>query len=278
MKVQLGVRAEADSLYHKNREFIGSTELREMSKSPKHFHEAWKNREYSEPTAAMVRGSVLHSVLLEQDLSKYVKRPVDDEGKQIAANTKVYKAWLETIGDKIPVAADLYDDLYKALSAFADNKRAMKLIEGAQIEQSVYAQDHESGLYVKARPDIWKGDVLIDLKTTEEINRQFRNRIFDFGYDFQMGHYSETIRSSGHNRIKDYYIIAFEAVAPFDLKIFRMDLGDIDAAINLRQQYLNEISVCVRQNKFPGYSDDIETVTKPNYMQKNQDLTFEVVS
>lgn len=275
----LGVRSEADSAYHKNRDFIGSTELRAMAKSPKHFYDAWKNTEFSEPTPSMVRGSVLHSVLLEQDLSKYVKRPVDDDGKQIAANTKVYKAWLETIGDKIPVNAELYDDLYKALTAFADNKRAMKLIEGAQVEQSVYAQDHESGMYVKARPDIWKDDILIDLKTTEEVDRRFTNRVFDYGYDFQLGHYAETIRASGHNRIKDFYIIAFEAVAPFDLKIFRMDLSDIDAAIKLRQQYLNEISVCARQNKFPGYSDEIETIVKPRYLQnKVEELTFEVVS
>lgn len=274
----LGVKQELDDLYHKNRMFIGSTELRAMANSPGHFYEAWKNNEYSEPTPAQIRGTVLHSVLLEQDISKYVRRPVDEDGKQIAANTKVYKAWLETIGDKIPVAADLYDDLYKALSAFADNKRAMKLLAGAEIEQSIYAKDHESGLLVKARPDIWGGDVLGDLKTTDEINQWFQKRVFDFGYDFQMAHYGEVIAASGHTRIKDYIIIAFEPKPPFGIKMFRFSISDIMDAEKLRRQYLNEISVCIKENKFPCYSDEIITIEKPNYMQTSTELQFEVVS
>ena len=257
---------ENDQIYHGNREFIGSTELRQMELSPKHFFTAWKQLEETKVTEAMEIGSMLHSLLLEQNVDKFVARPLNDKGELVRSNSKEYAAFLAANPGKTPIRPDLHSSLYDALTAFADNKTAMRLIDKANIEQSIYATDHESGMQVKARPDIWGPGYLVDLKSTSVIDKNFEKTIFANRYDFQLAHYAETIRSATGETIKDFYILAFERQAPFGSKIFKIPRFYIDEQAEIRKIYLNEIALCKKMNRWPSYSDQITEIQRPAFL------------
>jgi hypothetical protein len=269
-----GVFFEPAELYHANREAIGSTELRQMKLSPAHFYSAWKNNEEKASTKEMDMGSCLHSLLLEQDIAKYAARPMKN-GRLVASNTNEYKEWEAANEGKIGLHPDFYNGLYDALCAFTKNETAMKMIKDAKIEQSAYARCPITGLWVKARADIRGAGYLTDLKSTKKIDENFVRSIFRMDYPFQLAHYGETFRLADGSETKSFYIMAFETAAPFGIKIFRIPMVYIEEALLLRQGWLNEIKVCLQENKWPGYREEIIEAIRPAYFESDSE-GFEV--
>ena len=240
-----------------------------------HFKAAWTGAEVV-PTAAMDNGTLLHELFLEQNIDKYVARPVKENGDLIASNTTIYKEFLAANPDKTPIHPDLFNNIYAALTAFTENKTAMKMLKNTEVEKSAYALDHESGLFIKARPDILGHDYIVDLKTTGKLlDNHFEKSIFSNHYDFQLAHYAETVFEATGKRIKHYYVLAVEQNFPFASKVYRINPQDVEEQKVIRRQYLNEIAVCKAENKFPGYRDEIIDAVKPNFLETNNEISFE---
>lgn len=271
----MGIKQEPAETYHAQTEFVGSSSLKYMALSPAHFYNAWRG-EAIDQTDAMINGTMLHSLLLEQDVEKFVARPQKD-GRLVASNTKDYAAFLAANPGKTPIHPDLHSQLYAALTAFIENKTAMKMLEGAKIEHSVYATDHDTGLQIKARPDIWGANYIVDLKTVSgKVDHLFQKKIFNLGYDLQMAHYAETIFAATGELITDHYIIAFEQNPPFASRIFRLSRKDMASAKATRRAYLNEIAVCLEENKWPSYREEIIEVERPAFLEVEH-VSFEGV-
>lgn len=273
-----GIITESSELYHAETEHISSTPLRKMELSPAHFFAAWKGKQ-EESTPAQKRGTFFHDLLLEQNVSHYVPRPLKADGSLMPTSMNDYKAWLATIGDKTPIHPDDFNEMNAALDAYCENKAAMKMIDGAEIEKSVYAVDHETGIKVKARPDIWgKGrGYIVDLKSCGAIDKYFIKSIFSNGYDIQLEHYRDVIFQATGERINDCYILAFETEAPYASKIFKLSRAALESAKQIRRQYLNEIKACMDDGIFPAYSQEITEVDRPEYLDDKLVTSFEGV-
>lgn len=268
------VMTEPADLYHANREYIGSTELRKSKQSMRHFHEAWKNGG-GETTDAMDNGTMLHALLLEQDVAKFCARPLNEKGELVRSNSKEYAAFLAANEGKTPIHPTMYNGMENALTAFCENKTAMKMIEKAKHELSVYATCPHTGMKVKCRPDVWGDGFIMDLKsTTKPLDDSYLRTIFTNAFPFQLAHYGETILAATGEIIKDYYILGFEQQAPYASKIYRIPLLYIEEARALRLQWLNEIKVCMEDNKWPMYRDEIITVERPAYMSAGDEISF----
>jgi hypothetical protein len=270
------ITQEPDEVYHANREFIGSSELRKMELSPKHFLTAWKGPRDEEATEAQETGKFLHSLLLERDITKYVARPLDEKGSLVRSNSKDYAAFLAANTGKTPIHPDIYNKAKEALAAFSENKMIDGLMKNARIENSVYAIDHASGLKVKARPDVWGPGYIVDLKSTKAIDNHYERTIFSSRFDFQLAHYAETIKQATGELIKDYYILAFERQAPYGMKLFRIPIQYINEQIEIRRVYLEEISVCQKLGQFPGFKAEIVEVHRPAFMNATNAFELEV--
>jgi hypothetical protein len=270
------VTQEPDEVYHANREFIGSSELRRMEQSPKHFHTAWKGPRDEDSTEAQEIGKFLHSLLLERDITKYVARPVDEKGALVRSNSKEYAAFLAANAGKNPIHPDIYNKAKDALASFQENQMIDGLIRNARIENSVYAIDHHSGLKVKARPDIWGPGFIVDLKSTKTVDNHFERAIFANRYDFQLAHYAETIKQATGEIIKDFYILAFERQAPYGMKLFKIPKIYIDQQAEVRKIYLDEIAACQKVGQFPGFKAEIIEVHRPNFMSATNAFDLEV--
>lgn len=266
---------EPNEAYHAQKEYIGSSTLVEMVKSPKHFHAAWTGPSV-EPTDAMVRGTLIHSLLLEQDVVKYVKRPVNEKGDLIRSNAKEYQEFLKANPGKIAVRPDDFDNMYEMLGAFVENKRAMSMIAHTKIEHSVYAICKETSLKIKARPDVWGAGYLVDLKSTSNMAR-FEKQIFELNYDVRLAQYVETIKAATGEIIEDVYFIAYESSKPYGSKIFRLRKDDLKIAIEKYYELLNQVSVCVKDNHWPCYGDDIVTIERPAYLESTSVSFGEVI-
>lgn len=263
---------EPADAYHAKKQFISSSPLVEMAKSPLHFYNAWT--ETVETTDAMERGTFMHSLILEQDIAKYVARPLKD-GRLIATNTKDYAAFLEANLGKTPIHPDLYNDALAILTAACANKTFMKFYINSEVEQSVYGVHKETGLPIKARPDMLAKDQLfiLDVKSVADISR-FEKQIFSLNYDVRLQHYVETIFAATGRLVPHIYFFAIESKAPYGTKIFKLSAHAVEAAGIKWGAWMNEIAVCKEENKWPGFTDEIIEVDRPAYLDMG-DLVFE---
>lgn len=272
--MKTGIFTESAETYHKEREHLSSSPLRKMKKSPLHFFDAWRGPA-QDSTDEQEKGTATHSLLLEQDIERYARRPQKEDGTLVRSNSKDYAAWLETVPGKIPVEPEFYDNFYNLLDAFTKNKKAMSILESGEVEKSVYAKDSISGLYIKARPDIWGPGYLADLKSTSNMDL-FENQIFALGYDVQAAHYAETVEAATGEKIEEFFFIAVETKSPFASKVFRLSTDHLEDAKRIRRQWITEISACLKDNTWPSYSEEIITVARPNWID-NHAVSFEGV-
>lgn len=259
-------------IYHSQPHFIGSSSIVQMDKSPKHFHQAW-TQPASEPSTAQARGTLIHSLLLEQDIARYVRRPLNEKGELVRSNSKEYAAFLAENSGKVPTHPDDFDQMYAMLTSYCENSRAMAMMRDSAIEHSVFAQDPETGLLLKARPDIWGLGHLADLKSTSNI-RGFERQIFTQMYDVRLAHYAKTIEYATGEALDEFFFIAYESSAPYCSKTFRMKSADMKAAKEKWRQLINQVAVCQKNGAWPGYDDSIQLVEKPQFLELEM-ISFE---
>lgn len=258
-------RNEPEEVYHGRREYISSSALPYLDTSPAHFNEYMKNG--VEKTDPMERGSFIHKLLLEQDIAKYVPRPLNEDGSLVRSNTKEYKAWLENIGGKTPLDPTLYNDAMAVLTAALQNKKYAKSFEECEKEVSFYAIDDETGLPMKARTDMVEKNFsyILDLKSTSDVLK-FGNQIFYLSYDVRLIHYSEVILRCTGILIDDLRFIAIESKAPYGSINYRLTQGQVAEARMKWRQLMNTISACKADNNWPAFSDEWNEPIKPkNY-------------
>lgn len=261
--------------YHARKGYISSSPLPEMAKSPLHFLTAWN--EGVEPTPKMDNGTFMHDVLLElKGDDNWAPRPRDEAGRLIATNHGKYKEWLTTIGNKRPVEPELYIDRMDILSAACRSDEYVKAFDASDKEVSFYAKHPETGLYFKARLDQIAKDrsFLLDVKSTGDIFR-FEKQIFTLGYDVRAVHYAETVRALEGVRIPEIYFFAMEQSRPYAFQMYRLSERDREIAEIKWRRWINEISVCMKENSWPGLRGGIIDTVCPPYLQQ-EDIGFEV--
>jgi hypothetical protein len=272
------IKIETNEQYHSEKEHVSNTTLKKVKTSPAHFQSAFLTPYSDDSTAAQKRGTLGHDLLLEQNIDKYVKRPADKTGKQLAANTTLYKEWLATLKPgQEPCDIDLYDNLYEMLNTFVKCKSAMDLYNGAKIEQSIYTKCPDTGILIKARPDIWGKNYIADLKTSGCIADLYPNEIYKRDYDFQSAHYSEAAEAETGDQILQQFIIAFELEKPFGIQVFEIPQKYIQEAKERRALYLSIIKSCRIENRWPAYSDEVVVAERANYLTKIGSSVFDEV-
>lgn len=261
--MKTGIFKDTSEVYHAS-EAIGSTSIKQMLTSPGHFYEAWRGPK--KESKAFDEGNVVHSVLLEQDLSGYVRRPDGVDGR-----TKDGKAKLEELAatGKTVITADVYDSLERRLNTFVQFNEALSVYENAEIEKSHYAIDPVTGLYIKARPDILKPGFIGDVKTTQNM-RLFENQIWNLGYFVQCGFYALVTEITTGKRVTEFKFIAQEKTAPYGVRVFKFDESTVSFCRETARGLLNRAAICIEAKEFPLFDDVVKQVTIPPWVFSNE--------
>lgn len=283
MSLKAGIfENENEEIYHASEGYISSSPLPELDKSPAHFYEKWQNG--VEPTPAMDKGTFIHKIGLEQDISKYVARPLKEDGSLIRSNSKEYLAFAEAnVGKKI-IDAELFENANDILNALCANKFYLKTFDKSHKEISFYGSHHDLNLPVKARLDLCDKDYkfIRDLKSCADIMK-FEKQIFTMGYDVRLVHYAETVRSAvllatGERipEILDLGFIVIESKAPYATRNIKLTPVQVMDAKARYKQYMNTIAACKQDGKWPAFSDDEVYAVKPKFLDDVEDVDFAV--
>ena len=246
---------------------ISRSGLMEFKRSPYHYWYKYINPDYkSEPTTpAQILGNALHTYVLEpiEFNNRYFVIPefnkVTKEGKERWQKLKA------EIGNKEPLSFHQYQTLQHMAASLKKNKLATQLIENAEIEQSLYWADPDTGILCKCRPDILRCNLVCDLKTAQNGSpRSFQYAAFDYGYYIQATMVRESIKQLKQKTIKDFLFLVIEKSAPYAISIYQLDEASLDKGYQEFKTLLARYQHCLETNDWPAYS--IQEISLPRYV------------
>ena len=262
-----------DADYHRI-DRASSSALRKLrqGKSPAHLRHDFDHP--IEPTPAMEFGTALHQYLFQfEEMGRsVVLKP--DWPRRKKADKERWETW-EAEHQDIPI--HLSSEQYDALGAMADK------IDRHERLQSLWRHPHKSEVTVfcdmeifdvdatemllpsKARLDLWIPDLkcIVDLKTTTDASpRAFAKTVANWGYHWQAAFYSLSLAQHGHS-VEDYLFIAAEKSPPYQVAVYRLDDEVLARAHQEMQGAMRRLALCYETGDWPGYYEDIQTLTLP---------------
>lgn len=164
-----------DSFYygHLGQYALSSSSLKTLLKSPKTYRNVLKYG--SSETPALIQGKLLHWMVLEPHKIQ--------ELKVVEATTKTTKAYKEAKAEhgEVYLRKEI-NEAERLTDALLRNEAVLQLLNKAEFE--VPAIEMIDGLPFRAKADILKQDMVIDLKSSQDLN-SFRYSADKFGYDLQ---------------------------------------------------------------------------------------------
>lgn len=231
---------------------LSFSSIKEFAKSPNHFI-YYKNRQ-RETTAAMMRGSALHCLVLEPD--EFEKRYM------IAPNfRRGTKAWDECVsaaGDREIMKDSEFEGIERMATAIMENRHARDIIQNATaFEQHV--EFEFNGIPFHGFIDI-VGNVVADLKSTQDVSASGFNRfVFNYNYHWQAALYLSAIGYSN-----EFMFIGIEANAPHNVMVYRLPQSVIDIAVRQLIEVTNEFK---KWDGLPAtYNNEIIDIQPPSWM------------
>ncbi|MFW1676414.1 PD-(D/E)XK nuclease-like domain-containing protein [Pontibacter sp. JAM-7] len=246
--------------YHAG-EGLSSSALKLLLKSPLHYKHQYIDGNRTESTAAMLMGSLVHTMVLEPDELEHDYLIIDASTR----TTKAYKEAAEFAGNRTPVLLTELDSAAEIANAVLAHPTAANLLRGSQNEHSVYWMERD-GLLCKCRPDIWRPDigVVADLKTTTDASPgDFAKQIANLGYHISAEWYLRGIEKATGTRPDTWAWVVVEKSAPFAVQIYEADSDMLAKAADKIDAALDLLAECQRTGHWPAYQDGIQKIYLP---------------
>lgn len=269
---KLGIIKNSNADYHKG-EGLSSTGLKKILKSPAHFLADKLNP--PDPKPEMIRGSIVHSLILEPETFQneyFVGTGFSDRGA-----TKAYVKLCEENPGKIVINEKELENANKIVATFGkhveQNPLLQKFMTGVK-EMSFY-WEHKNGVLCKARPDILNPDgVIVDIKTAYDGSLNgFTKALGDREYHISGAHYIEGVtqacKQAPNPFIKvmptKFTMVVIETSEPYPVSIYTLSPMALRMGANQAEEAIEKYAEAVATDTWPGYSQEEIEIDMPNY-------------
>jgi hypothetical protein len=231
---------------------LSFSSIKEFAKSPNHFL-AYKNKQ-KETTAAMTRGSAVHTFVLEPDEfeSRYLVAP------DIRRGTLAWKEVESAAGEREILKDSEFEVIENMAAALYQHPAAAQLFaRKTAVEQAV--EFTFNGLPFRGFIDEVGDTFVADLKTTQDVSpREFQRWVFGNKYHWQAALYC---KATG---LDEFYFIGVEAARPHNVMVYLMDKTSIELGI------FELIQITERFKQWDGmpatYDNDVNVLMPPKWL------------
>lgn len=249
---------------------VNVSSLKPLAESAKKYR--WAQDHPMKATPAMIFGSVVHAICLEEHrvASMVVTRP--EQWKDW--RTDAAKAWRDE-QSALVVTTDELAEMHAAAKAVKEHPKAAWILDNAKKEVSVFKRHARTGLLLKARLDLPFEDLagntaVADIKKVQSIQRQlFAKDLTSRLLHMQGAFYADIIGASS------FYFIAVEEAEPNDVAIYKLGARSMQEGRDLYEALLDRLHHCRSSNHWPGAteeSDEIEEIEALPWGTKAADL------
>jgi exodeoxyribonuclease VIII len=204
------------------------------------------------------------------------------EGVAVTLWKDLKAEWMANNGHRNVLTPEVWDQLMNMRDAAMAHPIARALLTGkpGKAERSVYWIDEATGELCRCRPDFWReDDIVVDLKTTEDASPEgFGKSIANWSYDTQDAFYRDGCAAVG-KPLRAFVFLAVEKSArvvegqPLGVAVYQLDEAGRDLGRAKYRADLATYAQCKATNKWPCYSDKLETISLPQWhMNRNAHL------
>lgn len=252
---------------------ISSSGLREIfgeDKSPKHFYARWRGNPAFQPTPEeeekkrhFVVGRAVHHLLLgERNFAKlFIMQPpewpdANGELKPWRNSRDVCKAWnrARIAEGRSWLTPKEVESIRQMAISVGNHPLAGGFLRG-QIERSIFWQDEETGIWLKARPDSIPTDShdCADLKTTYSTHwSRLQQSMRQFAYYRQAALVREAFRKVLKINISSFTLVFVEKAPPYNTRDVRPDEEDLDRGDRANRAAIRTFARCLKSGEWPG--------------------------
>lgn len=274
---------------------LSATGLKLLARSPWHF----KNRVDTDPTPAMLRGTLAHCAVLEPDAmaQRYVVVPEDAprkpsrlqwEAKNPSAESKAAMAWWLDFqrerGAREIVTFDEFILCQQQLQAIRREPLLSDLLRAGHGEVSVFWIDEPTGIYCKARPDwlppaIGNSVTPLDLKTSaDESPNGFGRAAARLRYDLQAAHYTAGIEAATGLQVRQFIFGAVTSKPPVLAVPYVLTDEIRDQGKDERRELIERLAWCQSENQWPAYGAGLQLLDFPAYAKAGGEVEVEDIN
>lgn len=236
-----GIKSEA---YHAD-PALGSTSLKTLAtRTPAHYK--W-DQTHPKNSDAFTLGTAAHSLILEDDTSGIDIVPADNWMTKVAKEAKAEAL----AAGKQPLLLKEMAQVVAMRDSVMRHDVARELFTGHRAEDSVFWD--EDGSMFKCRPDAWKPDILVDLKTTVNADpREFGKTAYNFGYHQSAAHYIDGVQKAT-GELLPFTFVLVEKTAPYLVSVVTLDEVAVESGRALNERAKRIHAECTVSGNWPGY-------------------------
>ncbi len=242
---------------------VSSSGLRLLwKKSPKHFYAKWpynplREVDEEEESDAFTLGRAAHHLFLGEDnfALEFIERPEKIAGLPWQGNRLECRAFLKQMaaaGRTVLKPADIKAIRGMAKSLAAE-PHAIDLLQGA-VEQTLISRDEETGIWLKARPDVIPSadGIYADLKTTPSVaDIDLKKTLNAYAYHQQGALIWEVCELLGMP-FDGFALIFVEKTPPYCVRVIEMPDEDLALGRMQNRAMLRQMKVCMKAGQWPG--------------------------
>lgn len=229
-------------------------------------------------SAAMDRGTLIHSMILGHDTSKFVLIEADDY------RTKAAKSARDSARAEGKTPVKIAD--YRDAEVIAEEVHADLLHQGIALggesEIVLLWTEEVDGAEVQCRAMLdhmmWEIGLIIDFKTCESAHPEsVRRALYNFGYDIQSAAYSSAYRKLFPDMAgREDFVFAFIECLDDNshrksiLQLYRPDGMARELGRSRWERGLRRWAECVKSGRWPAYGDGAIPLTPPGWVVRDE--------
>lgn len=190
--------------------------------------------------------------------------------------TNAIKAEVKAVHDRgaIPLKPADFAMVHDMAAAIRQVPLAAKLLQpGGHAEKSLFWQDEQTGVWLRARPD-WIGvpigamTPMIDYKTTVSAEPEaIRKSVHQWGYHQQDAWYIDGVNALGLVDNPVFFFIFQEKTAPYLVTVVQLNQDATDIGRARNRQAIEIYAECDATGHWPGYASDIVHTSLPAWAE-----------
>lgn len=227
------------------------------------------NRLEKPESEAFILGRAAHHLMLGEDNfgRYYVRRPSELNGKAWNSLRTECKEWLELAAEAGQVV--LKDGQIASIEGMAgvlpwqtglDSglKNNSLVAAGAMqglVEHTIIAQDAETGVWLKARPDVIPtgSREFMDFKTSADVSDEaIRRTLDDYRYDMQADLASTCLEQAAGHRFEAFGFVFADKKPPHATNVIELDPTDLEEAAKDNRAAIRTFARCIDTGRWPG--------------------------
>ena len=252
--------------YYTDTEYISNSMLNNLTgKSPEYFKYMLDNPQPSTP--AMKFGSALHmNVLQPEEFNNYyaITPKFDKRTKQGKAD---YEEFTNNNMFKTIISEQDNELIQRMTDRLFKDYEAHRLLLNGIKEHIIAWENEEYDVKCRGMLDVYREDVgiIVDLKTTQDSSYYgFANSVKKFKYYKQAAFYLDAVRAD------EFYIVAVEKSAPFNINIIQIGDDLLDRGRELYNRDLEIYKYCLDNDYWPPQGFD--------YLDKKSERTIHIMN